>query len=229
MRALSRVALLRPPTSAEQIAAMRSNVRDNALDRPGVYRMISSDGEIVYVGKSKRVRSRLLSYFRAAFPEEKGARILRDAERIEWEYVPSEFAALLTELRLIKRFRPRFNVAMKRDGRNYCFIKVTKGPAPKLVVVRGPGADDSAIYYGPFMGAMGVSEAVRELNDVLGLRDCATDLRMNFADQPELFDAFPRTPGCIRFEVKKCLGPCVGGCTTQQYDHRLALARAFLD
>ncbi len=229
MRALSKVALLRPPTSDEQIAAMRSHVRDSAVDRPGVYRMISSDGEIVYVGKSKRVRSRLLSYFRAAFPEEKGARILRDAERIEWEYVPSEFAALLTELRLIKRFRPRFNVAMKRDGRNYCFIKVTKGPAPKLVVVRGPGVDDSAIYYGPFMGALGVSEAVRELNDVLGLRDCATDLRMNFADQPELFDAFPRTPGCIRFEVKKCLGPCVGGCTTQQYDHRLTLARAFLD
>ena len=66
------------------------------------------------------------------------------------------------ELRLIKRFRPRFNVAMKRDGRNYCFIKITKRPAPKLVVVRGPGHDDSSIYYGPFMGAMGVSEAVRE-------------------------------------------------------------------
>jgi len=229
MRALSRVALLRPPTTDEQIAEMRSHVRDNAHDRPGVYRMIAGDGEIVYVGKSKRVRSRLLSYFRAAFPEEKGARILRDAERIEWEYVPSEFAALLAELRLIKQFRPRFNVAMKRDGRNYCFIKITKGPAPKLVVVRGPGADDSAIYYGPFMGAMGVSDAVRELNDVLGLRDCAADQRMNFADQPELFDAFPRTPGCIRFEVKKCLGPCVGGCTTHQYDHRLALARAFLD
>jgi excinuclease ABC subunit C len=229
MRALSRVALLRPPTSDEQIAVMRSHVRDTALDRPGVYRMIAPDGEIVYVGKSKRVRSRLLSYFRAAFPEEKGARILRDAERIEWEYVPSEFAALLAELRLIKQFRPRFNVAMKRDGRNYCFIKVTKSAAPKLVVVRGPGADDSAVYYGPFMGAMGVSDAVRELNDVLGLRDCAADQRMNFADQPELFDSFPRTPGCIRFEVKKCLGPCVGGCTTQQYDHRLALARAFLD
>ena len=89
--------------------------------------MIASDGEIVYVGKSKRVRSRLLSYFRCAFPEDKGARILRDAERIEWEYMPSEFAALLEELRLIKRFRPRFNVAMKRDGRNYCFIKLTQG------------------------------------------------------------------------------------------------------
>ena len=229
MRALSKVALIRPPTSDEQLAVMRTHVRDTAMDRPAVYRMIAADGEIVYVGKSKQVRSRLLSYFRCAFPEEKGARILRDAERIEWEYMPSEFAALLEELRLIKRYRPRFNVAMKRDGRNYCFIKITKGPAPKLVVVRGPGADDSSIYYGPFMGAAGVTDAVRELNDVFGLRDCAADQRMHFADQPELFDIFPRTPGCIRFEVKKCLGPCVGGCSVQQYDDRMGLARAFLD
>jgi excinuclease ABC subunit C len=229
MRALSKVALIRPPTSDEQLAVMRTHVRDTATDRPGVYRMIAADGEIVYVGKSKQVRSRLLSYFRCAFPEEKGARILRDAERIEWEYMPSEFAALLEELRLIKRYRPRFNVAMKRDGRNYCFIKITKGPAPKLVVVRGPGPDDSSIYYGPFMGASGVTDAVRELNDVFGLRDCSADQRMHFADQPELFDIFPRTPGCIRFEVKKCLGPCVGGCSVQQYDERMSLARAFLD
>src|SRR6266404_5467519 len=130
-------------TSDAQLAIMRSNVKESAADRPGVYRMLSSDGEILYVGKSKRVRTRLLSYFRCAFPEDKGARIVRDAERIEWEYVPSEFAALLEELRLIKRFRPRFNVAMKRDARNHCFIKITKGPAPKLVVVRGPGQDDS--------------------------------------------------------------------------------------
>ena len=229
MRALSKVKLLRPPTSDERIAEMLAHVRAQASERPGVYRMVADDGEIVYVGKSKRVRTRLLSYFRCAFPEEKGARILREASRIEWEYVPSEFAALLAELRLIKRYRPRFNVAMKRDGRNYCFIKITKAPAPKLVVVRGPGQDDSAIYYGPFMGATGVSDALRELNDVLGLRDCAVDQRMHFADQAELFDTMPRTPGCIRHEVKKCLGPCVGGCTVHQYDERLALARAFLD
>ena len=229
MRAMSKVKLLRPPTSDTQLRVMRGHVREHALDRPAVYQMIAADGEIVYVGKSKQLRSRLLSYFRAAFPEDKGARILREAERIEWTYVPNEFGALLNELRLIKRYRPRFNVAMKYDGRNYCFIKLTRGPAPKLVVVRGPGSDDNALYYGPFMGAMGVGEALRELNDVLGLRDCAADQRMHFADQPELFDTFPRTPGCIRFEVRKCLGPCVGGCTVQQYDERLFLARAFLD
>ena len=143
--------------------------------------------------------------------------------------MPSEFAALLEELRLIKRFRPRFNVAMKRDGRNYCFIKITKGPAPKLVVVRGPGARRCVDLLRPLHGRDSASsEAVRELNDVFGLRDCADDQRMHFADQPELFDIFPRTPGCIRFEVKKCLGPCVGGCSVQQYDDRMhAGARSF--
>jgi excinuclease ABC subunit C len=208
---------------------MRDHVRAGAADRPGVYRMIAAGGEVVYVGKSKRLRTRLLSYFRASFPADKGARILREAEHVEWEYTPSEFAALLSELRYIKSHRPRFNVAMKNDDRNYCFVKVTRGAAPRLLVVRGPGTDETSVHYGPFQGAQGVNEAVRELNDVLGLRDCALDQKMHFADQEELFTIFPRTPGCIRVEVNKCLGPCVGGCTVSQYDERIQMAHAFLD
>ena len=229
MRALSKLKLLRQPTSDAQLKLMRTDVRERCEDRPGVYRMISPDGEIVYVGKSKRVRTRLLSYFRAAFPEEKGGRILREADRIEWDYTPSEFAALLEELRLIKRWRPRFNVAMKRDARHFAFIKLTRGAAPKLLVVRGAGLDDGAVYYGPFHGAMQVQEAVRELNDALGLRDCALDRAMLFSDQQELFQIAPRTPGCIRYEVRKCLGPCVAGCSAGDYMERVRLARTFLD
>jgi excinuclease ABC subunit C len=216
------------PTSDAQLAVMRSTVKGSAADRPGVYRMLSSDGEVLYVGKSKRVRTRLLSYFRCAYPEEKGARILRSAEKIEWDYTPSEFAALLQELRMIKRFRPRYNVAMKNDGRNYSFIKLTRGAAPKLLVVRGASGEDADIYYGPFVGAQRVEEAVRELNDALMLRDCRVDLKMFFSDQTELFQ-LARTPGCIRHEISKCLGPCVGGCSASQYLERVALARAFLD
>ncbi len=215
------------PTCEEQIACMRSHVQRGATDRPGVYRMMSSEGEVVYVGKSKRLRSRLLSYFRCGYPEEKGGRILRHAAAIDWEYAPSEFAALLLELRLIKSLRPRFNVALKRDARNFAFIKLTSGAAPKLLVVRG-AADDSAAYYGPFQGARRVSESLRELNDALGLRDCALDKKMHFADQQELFQ-IARTPGCLRYELHRCLGPCVGGCSETQYRERLALARAFLD
>jgi excinuclease ABC subunit C len=220
--------LLTPKTSDEHVADMRAHVRATAKDRPGVYRWLSPEGEVVYVGKSKKLRTRLLSYFRCG-SDEKGARIVREATRIEWEYTPSEFGALLEELRLIKRFRPRLNVAMKRDARNFCFIKLTRGAAPKLLVVRGAGADDAQIYYGPFNGAQRVGEAVRELNDALGLRDCRLDQPMHFADQPELFHIFPRTPGCIRHEIRKCLGPCVGGCTSRQYDERVGLVRAFLD
>ena len=230
MRALSklRAQLLTPKSSDAHVATMRAHVRATAKDRPGVYRWLSPDGEVVYVGKSKRVRTRLLSYFRCE-SDEKGARIVREATSVEWEYAPSEFAALIEELRLIKRYRPRLNVAMKRDARHFAFIKLTRGVAPKLLVVRGAGADDAQVYYGPFHGAQRVGEAVRELNDALGLRDCRLDQPMHFADQPELFNIFPRTPGCIRHEIRKCLGPCVGGCTSREYDERVDLVRGFLD
>jgi excinuclease ABC subunit C len=221
---------LRPaPTTDEQVQVMRDTVRAGAADRPGVYRMMSPGGEVIYVGKSKRVRTRLLSYFRGAYPEHKGARILREADRIAWDYTPNEFDALVQELRLIKQFRPRFNVAMKRDAHNYAFIKVTRGPAPKLSVVRSAGSDDGGAYYGPFLGAMRVGEALRELNDALGLRDCALDTTIRFSDQVEIFTPPLRTPGCIRHEIQKCLGPCIGACSERAYAARVALARAFFE
>lgn len=229
MRSLPKLDLLRPRTDEARIVEMLAEVKRTAENRPAVYRMIAADGEIVYVGKSRQLRTRLLSYFRGRYPDDRGARILRDAHSIEWEYVPSEFAALLAELRMIKRFRPRRNVAMKSDARNMCFIKLTGSVAPKLAVVRGPGADDSALYYGPFLGAQSVGDAIRELSDVLGLRDCSLDRKMHFSDQRELFQISPRTPGCLRYELKKCVAPCIAACSSGDYMERVRLARAFLD
>ena len=209
---------------------LRGIVKRQAEDRPGVYRMVSEGGEVVYVGKSKRVRTRLMSYFRALFPDEKGARIVREAAAIEWSYVPSEFAALLEELRQIKRLRPRFNQQMKRDGKNYAFVAITREPAPRLVVLRGTGGGGESVVYGPFTGATWLKEALRELSDSLGLRDCAlVDKRMRYADQQEIFVVPPRTPGCIRFEIGKCLGPCIAAPMAAIYRERVSQARAFLD
>lgn len=229
MRSLPKLDLMRPATAESRIKEMEAFVRERAENRPAVYRMIAADGEVVYIGKSKQLRSRLLSYFRGAYPADKGARILRDADNIEWEYVPSEFAALLAELRAIKRYRPRRNVALKRDARNLCFIKLTGGVAPRLTVVRGPGADDMALYYGPFLGAVQVNDSLRELSDVLGMRDCTLDKKMRYSDQAELFQVAPRTPGCLRYEVKKCLGPCIAACSSREYMERVGMARSFLD
>src|ERR1035437_1815215 len=217
------------PEVEARVARMHERIRMEVRDRPGVYRMLSPGGEIIYVGKSKRLRTRLLGYFRAAFPHEKGARIIREAGEVAWDYLPSEFAALLGELKLIKRFRPRFNVMMKRDARHYAFIRISTGPAPKVIVVRGAGNDDHGTYYGPFHGAWQLEEALRELNDVLGLRDCRLDQKMYFSDQTEMPIAPPRTPGCIRHEIGKCLGPCIAGTTQAQYRARFRLAREFLE
>ncbi len=212
-----------------RLDTMLAQVKDGARDVPGVYRMTSAEGEVIYVGKSKALRTRLLSYFRAQYPRDKGARILREAATLEWEPLPNEFSALLRELRLIKQLRPRYNVAMKRDARHHAFVRVSRGPAPRFQVVRSAGTDETGVYYGPFRGALQLEDALRELNDALGLRDCRLGTPMFYADQSDLLPVPSRTPGCIRHEIGKCLGPCVGAVTEQEYLDRFRAARGFLE
>ena len=104
-RRAQRVAPL-PSTDLDQL---RTRVRALAENRPAVYQMFDGTGRVLYVGKAKRLRTRLLSYFRATYPDDKAARILYAAQEIRWDYVPSEFAAYLGELRQIRKFRPYFN------------------------------------------------------------------------------------------------------------------------
>ena len=87
------------------------------------------------------------------------------------------------------------------------------------MVVRGPSGEDADIYYGPFVGAQRVEEALRELSDALMLRDCRSDLKMFFNDQTELFQ-LARTPGCIRHEIGKCLGPWIAATPNDRLDQR---------
>ena len=126
--------------------SLRDEVRATAEDRPGVYRWLSANGRILYVGKSVRLRSRLLSYFR----EETGktARLVSEAASVRWDYIPNEFAALFREMHLIRAWQPEYNVQHKRD-RRYGFIKITREPAPRLVPA-SRALDDGARYYGPF-------------------------------------------------------------------------------
>lgn len=212
----------------DRLPALRAHVRAHAENRPGIYRMLGPGGELLYVGKSVQVRTRLLSYFRAKRGQ-KAAEIVGHAHRIEWEYTPSEFSALLAELRTIKRMRPVYNVEHKRD-RSYCFIKVSREPAPRLMVV-GNVTGDGATYYGPYRGRKRVTEAVREIADLLELRDCPSQPRkvpIHYADQIEIFRR-DRSPLCIRGELGRCLAPCAASCTEQEYLERVEVAKRFLD
>ncbi len=209
----------------ERLARLREQVRATAENRPGVYRMLGPAGDPIYVGKSVRVRGRLLSYFRADRGE-KAAEIIAYAHRIEWDYVPNEFAAVLREFRLIRRWRPAFNVEHKRK-RAVCFVKVPQETAPRLLVT-GQLQDDGATYLGPLQGIDRVRRAVRDLANLLELRDCPAKTPLRLGDQGDLFGAaYP--PLCVRAELRRCLAPCAAGCTESQYLDRLAMALAFLD
>jgi excinuclease ABC subunit C len=212
-----------PSTDLEQL---RRRVRALAENRPAVYRMVDAAGRIIYVGKAKRLRTRLLSYFRAEYPEHKAARILYAASDIAWDYVPSEFAAYLGELRQIRRCRPHFNHRGNRT-RRAVLIKVSGGPAPR-VYAGGAVARDDVRCYGPFRSLARTLEAVRTLNDLLGLRDCAAAMPTVFAGQGDLFDR-PRQAGCLRHELGSCTGPCAGFVSEWEYRQRVETAAAFLE
>jgi excinuclease ABC subunit C len=206
------------------LAKLHHRVKALAENRPAVYRMVDPTGRVVYVGKARRLRQRLLSYFRAEHPE-KPARILQAAADIEWDYKPSEFAASLGELRQIKRHKPVLNVQMNRR-RRVAFIKLFGGPAPKLAVGNSPG--DDARVYGPFLGMTNLRDSLRILNDLLGLRDCALDTAIAFAEQGDLFHGLRRA-GCLRHELGTCTGPCAGFVTEAEYRRRVATAVAFIE
>lgn len=205
---------------------LKRRVAALAENRPGVYRMLDPAGRVVYVGKAKRLRARLLSYFRASYPEDKSARILHAAADIRWDYTPSEFAALLTELNQIRRYRPVFNVRMNRR-RRVGFIKISGGAAPKIYVGGSVGGDDVR-HYGPFVGVGRLKESVKVLNDQLGLRDCALSMPMAYSDQRDLF-AGPQRAACMRHELNTCTAPCAGFVTEPAYRRRVHVAVDFIE
>ncbi len=223
MAAHTLTALALPATDLD---LLRERVSRLAEQRPAVYRMVDPAGRTVYVGKAKRLRARLLSYFRAPYPEDKAARILYAAGNIEWDYVPSEFAAYLGELRQIRRHRPPLNHQLNRTRRTV-FIRVSGGSAPRITSGTSPGREEGRCY-GPFLSAGRVEEAVRTLNDQLGLRDCAATMPIVYAGQGDLFDQ-SRRAACMRHDFGTCTGPCAGFVSQRDYHRRVETAVAFLE
>jgi len=225
-------------SAAAQVDRLREIVRLEAANRPGVYRMRNTHGELLYVGKSKQIRLRLLSYFRLPWPEHRHARMLRETSVIEWEYIPNEFGALLREVRLIRSHLPRYNIRSARPLDKWWVITVGEGPAPRLRVQRASVAARArhghGAIIGPFANRRVLVEALRVLNDALGLRDCTERVRLILRDAGDLFDeryhpALVRKPGCHRYETRRCLGPCVSACSSSEYQVQLTRARAVLE
>jgi excinuclease ABC subunit C len=206
---------------------LKRRVKKHAPKAPGVYGMIDARDRLVYVGKAKNLRGRLLSYFRENSREPKAGKIIEQTRRLVWEQTGDELAALLRELELIQRVRPKFNVLGVPGLQRHHYICIGKAPAAHVYVTAKPTGQELGAY-GPFVRRWQSEDAARRLNDWFKLRDCPQTVEMNFAEQGELFDP-DRSAKCMRYELGTCSGPCVGGCTRSEYSVGARGARAFLE
>ena len=164
---------------------------------PGCYLMKNKDGEIIYVGKAKNLRSRVRSYFTGAH-DEKTMRLVADIVDFDFIVTGSEIESLLLENTLIKKHLPRYNILLK-DDKSYPFIKITKEKHPKLVVTRTV-KPKTGKYFGPYPNAYSAYETKKLLDRIYPLRKCNT--------MPDKL--------CLYYHIGQCLGPCVFNVTKEQ-------------
>ena len=213
-------------TVSLNLKQVRTEIRQAVPAVPGVYGMIDAEGQLIYVGKSKSLRSRLVSYFHSRSEPEKADRIVEYASRIVWQCVPDEFAALLRELELIHKWRPRLNVQGQPGRMRRMFLCIGRGPAPRVYLTAEPNGSEVA-RFGPIRGGRFTRRAVQRLNDLAGLRDCPIPTPIVFAEQKRLFD-IAESPRCLRFDLGNCLGPCAARCEEAHYESAVRTARDFL-
>lgn len=175
-------------------------------ESPGVYLWKDADGQVLYVGKAKRLRSRVRSYWvqdHVSSPKTRAmVRKVRDLETI---VVPSEAHALILEATLIKEYRPRFNIAL-RDDKSYPYIKVTVGePLPRVLVTRRL-LDDGARYFGPYTDVGSMRRALNVVKRIFTVRSCHYALPREAPERP-----------CLDYFIKRCKAPCVGYQSQEDY------------
>jgi excinuclease ABC subunit C len=218
--------LARHAIPAERVDA-RAMLHDQCPISPGVYAWLDSNQQICYVGKSKSLRARLLTYFARNPSDEKTDRIRRHSLQLVWEPISDELLALIREQELIHRWRPDFNTQGQPTRRQPAFVCVTKGIAPHVQFARTvPRAATST--FGPIAGTSQLRIAIESLNTVFRLRDCPDNTKFEFNDQQFLF-ANPSTAKCIRYELKTCTAPCAGMCSRWSYQQQVNQANRFLE
>ena len=182
---------------------------------PGVYLMKDERQEVIYVGKAKSLRSRVRSYFQNTDDGRPFTKHLVERTRdIDFVVTATEKEALILENNLIKQFRPRYNIVF-RDDKTYVSIKIDLTEAwPVPRIVRARTKKKGVLYFGPYASAQAARETLRHINTVFPLRKCSI--------RPS---ALPPRP-CIQHEMGRCLGPCSGEVTEEQY--RRALDQAIM-
>ncbi len=204
----------------------RQLIRALCPNSAGVYGWLNENGELIYVGKSKSLRSRLLSYFAKNPGDPKTTRIREQARAIVWEPIIDELLALLREQELIHRWRPDYNSQGQPTRRQPAYVCLSNSVAPHAFLARRLGSNYLHAF-GPIAGSTDLAESISGLNYVFGLRDCPDKTKFEFGDQLRLFSD-PCRAACLRFELGSCPGPCAALCTKRSYQERLDQTVKFL-
>ncbi len=187
----------------------------HAPSSPGVYRMIDANGEVLYVGKAKSIRKRIVAYTRPTGYDPRIERMIAATAALEFVSTATETEALLLEANLIKRLRPRFNVLL-RDDKSFPYILITADHwAPQILKHRGARTRPGK-YYGPFASVWAVNRTITALQRAFLLRSCSDGF----------FES--RTRPCLLYQIKRCSGPCTREIDFAEYTELVREANAFL-
>jgi len=175
-------------------------------DGPGVYLWKGADGVVLYVGKAKRLRSRVRSYFASDHPFSlKTQHLVRNIADLETIVVPTEAHALVLEANLIKEYHPKFNIAL-RDDKSYPYIKVTVNePFARMFVTRQV-TNDGAKYFGPYTDVGAMRHALNVVRRIFTVRSCNYDMPREMPERP-----------CLDYFIQRCKAPCVFKQTQAEY------------
>ena len=173
---------------------------------PGCYLMKDRSGEIIYVGKAKALKNRVVSYFREnSSHNEKTKKMVSCVSDFDFIVTGSEFEALVLECSLIKHYRPKYNILLM-DDKGYHYIHVTDEPYPRIeAVLQKP--QDNGLLIGPYMSAYVVRETAEQVNQVFMLPTCGRKFPQDFR----------KARPCLNFHIKRCMGLCQGKVSREAY------------
>lgn len=176
----------------------------NLPDSPGVYKFLDKSNFPLYIGKAKRIKKRLPSYFRASSQTKKIINLIEEAYAMEFSLTTTELESLLLEQFLIKEFKPKYNVQFK-DDKGYPWIKIDdKNNYPSAKSFLGKNKKDGK-YFGPFPNSYAVRDALKLIQKTFKLRNCSDSYFKN------------RSRPCLQYEIGRCSAPCVGFINNQDY------------
>src|SRR5690349_22391316 len=208
-------AMLETPAAPLKGAALIKDEVRRLPDAPGVYRMIGEDGEVLYVGKARSLKKRVMQYAQGRFHTQRIALMVDLTRSMEFVTVRTETDALLLEINLIKQMKPRFNVLLRDDKRFPEIVIRREHPAAQLRKHRGAHTIKGD-YFGPFASAWAVNRTLNTLQKAFLLRSCSDSVYES------------RTRPCMLHQIRRCSAPCTGLVSLEDYNGLVGEAQAFL-